>query len=335
MPKTWREKPLQQPSRKRSLERCAAKRDERHLRTLIHPAQNGVFAPKMRKMNGSFANPVLALMSSILLATTGCSNDTAPGQDTPGAPGAGQPGSTAPGNPGSPTNPDGSPVQPGGPTGPGGPDTDTSPQGPGPGQADIPNNNPACQNMAPVGHFVGDIAPNATLIDHLGRSVNLHDFCEYTLLVLAGASTCPTCNDRARIAARLMRDRFNDGRVKLIYMLSVEGTDEQDPTKWVPATLENAKAFHEKHQFGPNALTLVDGQHVGTRALWPDFTLAMNSMVLSRGFRIATKGPGTPDFETDLLMALSMPQNPQPNPNPNPNPTGGETSTAPQETTTP
>lgn len=281
----------------------------------------------MCEMNGSFANTALALFSGLLLASTGCSkNDAAPGE---GNPGAEQPGSTAPGNPGNPGNPS----SPGNPTSPGGTDTDTSPQGPGPGEADIPNN-PACQNLAPLGHFVGDIAPSATLMDHLGRSVNLHNFCESTLLILAGASTCPACNNRARVAARLMRDRFNDGRVKLIYMLSVEGSDEDDPSQWIPARLEHAKAFHEKHQFGPNALTLVDGQQLGTRALWPNFKLPMNSMVLGKGFRIVTKGPGITDFEKDLVRALSMPQNPQPNPKPEPNPTGAETSSA-ADTTAP
>lgn len=270
-------------------------------------------------MNGSPAKLAIALLSGLLITLPGCGKkDEKPG-DT-GAPGGNNPGSTQPGNPGS-TQP-GNPSSPGGS---GGANTDTSPQGPGPGAADIPNN-PACKNLAPLGHFVGDIAPTATLVDNLGRNVNLHDFCESTLLVLAGASTCPTCNERARTAARLMRDRFNDGRVKLLYLLSVEGSDEEEPSKWLPAQLEHAKAFHAKHQFGPNALTLVDGNKAGTNALWPNHKLPMNSMVLRRGFRIVTKGPGMPDFETDLNTALSMPDTPGPQPKPkDPNGTGAPT----------
>lgn len=286
-------------------------------------------------MNGPSAKFAIALFSGLLLSLSGCGgkNDTAPG-------GKGAPGSTNPANPANPGNPGdpGNPGNPGNPTGPGGgADTDTSPQGPGPGAAEIPNN-PACQNLNPVGHFVGDIAPTASLVDNLGRSVNLHNFCDSTLLILAGASTCPTCNARARLAARLMRDRFNDGRVKLLYLLSVEGSDEDDPSKWTPAQLEHAKAFHAKHQFGPNALTLVDGNREGTRTLWPNAKLPMNSMVLRPGFRIVTKGPGMPDFETDVMNALAMPRDPQPQPkkpeNPG-NPTGNPTGTPTGATTAP
>lgn len=275
-----------------------------------------------------------ALFSGLLLTLHGCGGkDTQSGNATAGGTqsgatlpgGPGNPGSPGnPGNPGEPGNPGnpGNPGDPGNPNNPGStsPEDDTSPQGPGPGVSEIPNS-PACKNLKASGHFVGSVAPNVTMTDNLGRQLNLHDFCEHTLLVLAGASTCPTCNLRARTAARLMRDRFTDGRVKLIYMLSLEGNDEIE-ADGVPATIEHAQAFHQKHQFGRHALTLVDGDRKGLNALWPDHDRRMNSMVLRRGFRIVTKGPGMPDFEQDVATALATPDDPvEPEPEPE-NPTG-------------
>lgn len=157
-----------------------------------------------------------------------------------------------------------------------------------------------------TGTAVGQIPPKQELNNPGGVTYQLHDFCNHTVLIVAGGINSATAMENGQIAANLLDTDYTDGRVRVVYLFNVNASGMPVSNADMAAVADTWGVGFAKY-----GVPLSDSNYFALRAYIPIPENSIEgSMLLKPGFEIVKINIPASAYKTEIDAVLNPPPAP-------------------------